>query len=109
MSLVNSNRKKRLDRGEDISPVETFSMDKKIEDETIEKEYKPIPTTLKINSQIRDQINTLSLIGYGNTQKEVIEKAIQVILDNMTKDERQKFENQYKIIEEKTIKNLEKK
>ena len=107
MGLVRSNRNKPLDRGPSIVPKETFSLDTVAPQEK-NNEYVPKPTTLKIDTKIRDQINTLSLIGYADTQREVIEKAIESILENMTIDERRKFDIQYQVLEDKTIKALKK-
>ena len=106
MSLVRTNKKKTLDRGPSIVPRETFSLDNIAQPKN--SDYIPKPTTLKIDTKIRDQINTLSLIGYADTQREVIEKALEGILENMDIDERRKFDIQYKVLEDKTIKSMRK-
>lgn len=106
MSLVRSNKKKTLNRGPSIVPKETFSLDNIVP--AASNSYIPKPTTLKIDTKIRDQINTLSLIGYADTQREVIEKAIESILEDMDIDERRKFDIQYQVLEDKTIKSMKK-
>jgi len=63
---------------------------------------------LKIDTRLRDQINALSLIGFGDTQKEAIEIMIQNVLDSMTEDERRKFNVQYQVLEDKTKKQAKK-
>lgn len=121
MGLVQSNKKKRatIDRGPSIQPAKTFTMDqlpKKIENQANKPSeismsdfiYEPKPTTLKIDTRLRDQINALSLIGFGDTQKEAIEIMIQNVLDSMTEDERRKFTVQYQVLEDKTIKQAKK-
>ncbi|EST89911.1 hypothetical protein T233_01017 [Vagococcus lutrae LBD1] len=118
MALVQSNKnkkKKLINRGPDIQPKQTFTMDqlekpvqaKKEEAKeavVLEPEYIPKPTTLKIDTRIRDQINALSLIGYGDTQKEALELLINNVLESMTVDERRKFDVQYGVLEDKTRK-----
>lgn len=106
MSLVRSNKNKTLDRGPTIVPKETFSLDSIVS--PTDNRYTPKPTTLKIDTKIRDQINTLSLIGYADTQREVIEKALESILEDMDIDERRKFDIQYQVLEDKTIKSMKK-
>lgn len=121
MGLVQSNKKKKvtIDRGPSIQPAKTFTMDqlpKKNEQQANEPPkipmpnfiYEPKPTTLKIDTRLRDQINALSLIGFGDTQKEAIEIMIQNVLDSMTEDERRKFNIQYQVLEDKTIKQAKK-
>lgn len=70
--------------------------------------YSPTETTLKIDTRLIDQINALSLIGCGNTQKETVALLIQNVLDSMTEDERRKFNVQYQVLEDKTIKQAKK-
>lgn len=113
--LVNSNKnKKTISRGQPIVPEKTFSSDQLIPKKDKQEvktsfAYEPKPTTLKIDTKIRDQINTLSLIGFGDTQKETIELLINNILDSMTFDEKRKFDIQYQVLEDKTIKTINKK
>ena len=119
-SLVNSNRNKKLNRGPDIQPAKTFKMEnepvkteqpkKSVKKEEVKTTaYEPQPTTLKIDTKIRDQINALSLIGVADTQREVLESLINLCIDGMTTDERRKFEVQYQVLEDKTIKTMKKK
>jgi BMFP domain-containing protein YqiC len=49
------------------------------------------------------------LIGYADTQREVVEKALESILENMDIDERRKFDIQYQVLEDKTIKSMKNK
>ncbi len=116
MKLVESNKnKKKIDRGPTIEPEKKFTMDqlpKKEENNSDVKTltpafiYEPKPTTLKIDTRLRDQINALSLIGYGDTQKEAIELLINNVIDSMTVDEKRKFDYQYQVLENKTIKTI---
>ena len=49
------------------------------------------------------------LVGYADTQREVVEKALESILENMDIDERRKFDIQYQVLEDKTIKSMKNK
>lgn len=111
MSLVQSNRNKSLNRGPNIKPKEVFKIDgvPKAEENPVKDIYVPGITTLKIDTRIRDMVNTLSLIGYADTQREVLEKAISEILENMSLDEKRKFDVQYQVLEDKTRKTLKNK
>lgn len=113
-SLVNSNRNRKLNRGPDIQPKQTFKIENepvkaKKKEETKITTYEPQPTTLKIDTKIRDQINALSLIGVADTQREVLESLINLCIEGMTTDEKRKFEVQYQVLEDKTIKTMKKK
>ncbi|MGM0183503.1 hypothetical protein IGK74_002469 [Enterococcus sp. AZ150] len=122
MGLVKSNKDKKknsLSRGPSIQPQQQFTLDDLKTDtkkdipksnETIpEFIYEPKPTTLKIDTKLRDQINALSLIGYGDTQKEAVEIIINNMIEAMDVDEKRKFDLQYEVLEAKTIKQIKKK
>lgn len=117
MSLVKSNKnKKKIDRGPSIEPSKKFTMDQLPKTNEEHKEvpfpivsYEPKPATLKIDTKLRDQINALSLIGYGDTQKEAVELLINNVIDSMTTDEKRKFDYQYQVLEDKTIKTIARK
>lgn len=121
MGLVNSNKNKEkkknsLTRGPSIQPQQQFTLDDLEKDKVDETpKAKPIfiyeskPTTLKIDTKLRDQINALSLIGYGDTQKETVEIIINNMIEAMNIDEKRKFDVQYEVLESKTIKQMKKK
>ncbi len=121
MGLVKSNKNKgnkksSLSRGPDIKPQQQFTVDD-LEKDKVSKipevkplfVYEPKPTTLKIDTRLRDQINALSLIGYGDTQKEAVEIIINNMIEAMDVDEKRKFDVQYEVLEAKTIKQMKKK
>lgn len=121
MGLVKSNKNKgnkksSLSRGPSIKPQTQFTLDDLKENSSqkpIETKpvfiYEPKPTTLKIDTKLRDQINALSLIGYGDTQKEAVEIIINNMIEAMDVDEKRKFDVQYEVLEAKTIKQIKKK
>ena len=118
MSLVRNNNKERnkiIPRGSDIKPQKEFSIDE-LENNNEKAaahhqifEYIPAVTSIKVDTKIRDKVNTLSLIGYGENQKEVIENALDSVINNMSIESKRSFENQYQVLENKTINLLKKK
>ncbi|MCM6826824.1 DUF5388 domain-containing protein [Leuconostoc mesenteroides] len=118
MSLVRNNNKEKnkiIPRGGDIKPKKEFSIDE-LENNNEEKtahhqifEYIPAVTSIKVDTKIRDKVNTLSLIGYGENQKEVIENALDSVINNMSIEFKRNFENQYQVLENKTINLIKKK
>ncbi|UUE16946.1 DUF5388 domain-containing protein (plasmid) [Leuconostoc mesenteroides] len=118
MSLVRNNNKERnkiIPRGSDIKPQKEFSIDE-LENNNEKTaahhqifEYIPAVTSIKVDTKIRDKVNTLSLIGYGENQKEVIENALDSVINNMSIESKRNFENQYQVLENKTINLLKKK
>ena len=115
MGLVKNNNKNThvIPRGADIKPKNEFSINDLEEKETVEKthkfEYVPSVTSIKVDTKIRDMVNTLSLIGYGDNQKEVIENALNSVINNMSIESKRNFENQYQVLENKTINSIKKK
>lgn len=115
MGLVKNNNKNThvIPRGADIKPQKEFSVNDLEQKETVDKnhkfEYVPSVTSIKVDTKIRDIVNTLSLIGYGDNQKEVIENALNSVINNMSIESKRNFENQYQVLENKTIKSIKKK
>ncbi|HIB3194324.1 MULTISPECIES: DUF5388 domain-containing protein [Enterococcus] len=100
--LVRSNRNKTLDRGAPITPKETFKLDqKKTELKTVE--YTPKPASMKIDSELRDKINALSLIGIGENQKEVVSRALSSLVDSLTEEQQRTFKNQFEVLRKRTM------
>lgn len=117
MSLVTNNNKEKnkiIPRGDDIKPKKEFSSDELENNEETAAQhqvfkYAPAVTSIKVDTKIRDKVNTLSLIGYGENQKEVIENALDSVINNMSIEAKRSFENQYQVLENKTINILKKK
>lgn len=102
--LIQSNRnnQKLIDRGNPIKPKETFSITEN--NKTISKSiYTPKPASMKIDSEIRDKINALSLIGIGENQKEVVDRAITTLIESLTNDQQRTYENQFEVLRKRTI------
>ena len=100
--LVRSNRNKSLDRGKPITPKETFKLDSKKKD-IKEPQYVPKPASMKIDSELRDKINALSLIGIGENQKEVVSRALSSLIDSLTDEQQRTFKNQFEVLRKRTM------
>lgn len=100
--LVQSNRLKPLDRGEPIRPNETFNINSEQSKISI-PEYTPKATSMKIDSELRDKINAYSLIGIGENQKEVVNRALSILYDSLTADQQRTFDNQFKVLHDRTL------
>ncbi len=83
--------------------VETVAVDEPI------IEYVPKPTSIKVNTDIKDRVNALSMIGVGDTQLEVIDTLIDYYIDGLPEETERKYSTQYEVYKDKTIRNLIKK
>lgn len=118
MSLVQNNNKKTkvIPRGAEIKPQKQFSISDLENNKKPEKnsnipsfKYEPAGTSIKVDTKIRDIVNTLSLMGYGDNQKEVIQNALDHLINDMAPESKRSFDTQYQVLENKTIKILKKK
>jgi len=101
--LVQSNRNKKntLDRGMPIKPSETFKLEE-INKTSIKDIYTPKPASIKVDTEIRDKINALSLIGIGENQKEVINRSLTILIESLTEEQQRTFKNQYEVLNKRT-------
>ncbi|WP_285946440.1 DUF5388 domain-containing protein, partial [Thomasclavelia cocleata] len=115
MSLVQNNNKKTkvIPRGTDIKPQQQFSINDLEKNKETKKnttsstfKYTPTDTSIKVDTKIRDMINTLSLMGYGDNQKEVIQNALDHVLNDMAPETKRSFDTQYQVLENKTARIL---
>lgn len=109
--LVQSNRHpQKLNRGEPIQPNQKFSLANNTDiPNQINELNLSIPTSMKIDSILRDKINALSLIGVAETQKEVVDFAIQQIVDSLPDEQLRKYNMQFDVLNESTIRKINKK
>lgn len=110
--LVQSNRNKKnnsLARGNAITPKESFSM-KELSNSSNDKAkpqiqpYEPKPASMKIDTEIRDRINSLTIIGYGENQKEVVDLALNNLIETFPEEMKRKYNIQYEALRERSIK-----
>ncbi|EOZ5991173.1 DUF5388 domain-containing protein, partial [Enterococcus hirae] len=63
----------------------------------------PKPASMKIDSELRDKINALSLIGIGENQKEVVSRALSILIDSLTEEQQRTFKNQFEVLRKRTM------
>lgn len=68
-----------------------------------------IPANIRVDQGIRNTINALGIIGYGDSQKEVIQFLLDSTLPILTSDQRKKLDDLTAIYDEKDQKALAKK
>ena len=98
----NRNKKKSLDRGNAIKPNETFKLKKNTLQDT-KNIYTPKPASIKVDTEIRDKINALSIIGLGENQKEVMDRALTMLIESLVEEQQRIYENQFKVLRQRSI------
>lgn len=98
----NRNKKKSLDRGNTIKPSETFQLEK-ISTQNTKNVYTPKPASIKVDTEIRDKINALSLIGLGENQKEVMDRALTILIDSLIEEQQRTYKNQFEVLRQRSI------
>lgn len=127
-SIVNSNRKKRnsLDRGHDIKPATSFSMDsledtpkKEAKEETKEATTQVAPevvapdtkkidrvtfyANVRINNHIKNKLEALTNIGLAKSQKDALDRALEYYVDSLPDETKRKFNIQVATLEERDV------
>ncbi|WP_242384751.1 DUF5388 domain-containing protein [Enterococcus faecalis] len=102
--LVKSNRNKNrnLDRGNTIKPSETFKLETNTLQNT-QKIYTPKPASIKVDTEIRDKINALSIIGLGENQKEIIDRALTMLIESLVEEQQRTYKNQFNVLRQRSI------
>lgn len=110
--LNNPNLKKRkdpLDRGNDISPQKTFTLDdlKEINDKlpTNDNNGKRITfySNVRINNHIKNKAEALSSIGLYKSQKEAIDEALDYLIDSLPSEDKRRLKFQIETLEERDV------
>lgn len=121
--LNNPNLKKDpLDRGEDIKPKQVFTADDLknnnlgIEEknsgdvsEKLEQDVNVVPdrvtfyANVRINNHIKNKAEALSAIGLYKSQKDVIEGAIDYLIDSLSSEDKRKLKFQIETLEERDV------
>lgn len=68
-----------------------------------------IPANIRVNQGIRNTINALEIIGYGESQKEVVENLLTTVIASLSTSEQKKIKDLNNIYNEKDKKALRKK
>lgn len=106
-SLLRTSKGKSLDRGKNIRPNETFTQDdlKKSKKEQITKtESVTYYANIRINNHIRNQLQSLSLMGLAKSQKGALELLINEYVNGMPEELRREYELNYKTLEDRDVK-----
>ena len=107
-SLLRVNKGKSLDRGKNIRPNETFTQDdlkKESKKEQITKtESVTYYANIRINNHIRNQLQSLSLMGLAKSQKGALELLINEYVNGMPEELRREYELNYKTLEDRDVK-----
>lgn len=107
-SLLRTSKGKSLDRGKNIRPNETFTQDdlkKESKKEQITKtESVTYYANIRINNHIRNQLQSLSLMGLAKSQKGALELLINEYVNGMPEELRREYDLNYKTLEDRDVK-----
>lgn len=80
----------------------------KNKDETQSINTDDMPTNIRVDQGMRNKINALGIIGYGDSQKEVIEYMLTVVMESLSDAEVKKVEDLAAIYKKKDLRHLQK-
>ena len=107
-SLLRTSKGKSLDRGKNIRPNETFTQDDLKKESKKEQITKTASVTyyanIRINNHIRNQLQSLSLMGLAKSQKGALELLINEYVNGMPEELRREYELNYKTLEDRDVK-----
>lgn len=114
-SLVRSNRNKskKIDRGHDIKPENTFSLNELDENKSEKKQEAQTPTknvdrvtfyaNIRINNHIKNKLEALTMLGLAKSQKQGVEIALDYYLDSLSDEFKRKYEVAVKTLEDRDV------
>lgn len=106
-NLVQSNRKKnkKIDRGHDIKPENTFTLDDNKNKANSEKKVDRVTfyANLRINNHLRNKLEAISTIGISKSNKESLEIALDYYIDSLPDEQKKKFELIVDTLEQKDV------
>lgn len=115
MALVKSNRKNnRIDRGKPIKPKNEVTL------KDIQNIEGPNPNTsstqdlkktttvtkyanVRVDNHIRNKLEALISLGIGNSQKQIVNDAVNFLVDNLSKDDQRLFKTVFDTLEAKDV------
>lgn len=118
MSLIdNPNLKKNkhkqdpLDRGEDIKPKQTFSIEdlgnskneKKTPKLNVKTDSVTVYTSVRVNNHIKNKAEALSSIGLASSQKDAIDIALDNYIQSLSEEDRTRLKFQIETLEERDV------
>ena len=115
-SLVRSNRNKskKIDRGHDIKPENTFSLNE-LEEKQLQENKKPqtpqknvvervtFYANIRINNHIKNKLEALTMLGLAKSQKQAVEIALDYYLNSLPDDFKRKYKIAVKTLEDRDV------
>lgn len=115
-SLVRSNRNKakKIDRGHDIKPENTFSLNELEEKQPQKKKESQSPknnvvervtfyANIRINNHIKNKLEALTMLGLAKSQKQAVEIALDYYLNSLPDDFKRKYKIAVKTLEDRDV------
>lgn len=113
-SLVRSNRSKskKIDRGHDIKPENTFSLDNlnsnnknNNEAQTPTKNVDRVTfyANIRINNHIKNKLEALAMLGIAKSQKQAVEIAIDYYLESLSDEQKRRYDIAVKTLEDRDV------
>lgn len=115
-SLVRSNRNKskKIDRGHDIKPENTFSLNELEEKQPQENKKPQTPkknvvervtfyANIRINNHIKNKLEALTMLGLAKSQKRAVEIALDYYLNSLPDDFKRKYKIAVKTLEDRDV------
>ena len=115
-SLVRSNRNKskKIDRGHDIKPENTFSLNELEEKQPQENKKPQTPkknvvervtfyANIRINNHIKNKLEALTMLGLAKSQKQAVETALDYYLNSLPDDFKRKYKIAVKTLEDRDV------
>lgn len=115
-SLVRSNRNKskKIDRGHDIKPENTFSLNELEEKQPQENKKPQTPkknvvervtfyANIRINNHIKNKLEALTMLGLAKSQKQAVEIALDYYLNSLPDDFKRKYKIAVKTLEDRDV------
>lgn len=116
MDLLNHDRNKKrenkLDRGAKVevqSQVKRDELNKKEERVKEEYTYVTTPANLRVDNHARNAVAALTVLGYGDSQLEVVEMLIDRYVDTLDEEEYKRYKSLTDIYLDRDIQKQQKK
>ena len=109
-SLVRSNRNKtkKIDRGHDIKPETTFSLDNLNQGNEAQTPTKTVDrvtfyANIRINNHIKNKLEALAMLGIAKSQKQAVEIALDYYLDSLSDEQKRRYDVAVKTLEDRDV------
>ena len=106
---LKSKKSDPLDRGKDIKPKNTFSVDDLVTPDLPQTKSKSetdrvtFYANVRINNHIKNKAEALSSIGLFKSQKDAISDALDYFIDSLPADDKRRYKLQLETLEERDV------